>query len=119
MAKTVTCGGGIGNYHPSGVRNFTGNESAALQTFPVRYKWGTLYLTEVRIQVGNAVPPLLGKAVLASVDKSLRATDKRRLAKMRSEAQKNIIDLTTDLDDEADTTLADQDSRRMCRDYEI
>lgn len=75
-------------------------------------------LTELRIQAGNAVPPLFAEAILRSVDKSLRATDKRRLAKMRDEARKNIIDLTTDLDDEAGTTLVDQNLPGIRRDYE-
>jgi DNA (cytosine-5)-methyltransferase 1 len=60
--------------HPSGVewrngdqiRKVSVEEAAALQTFPVSYPWqggtGKRYQ-----QIGNAVPPMLAKAVLSAV----------------------------------------------------
>lgn len=47
-------------------RRLTNGEKAAIQTFPPGYPWvGTK--TEVCRQIGNAVPPLLGAAVLGAV----------------------------------------------------
>lgn len=106
LAKTITCGGGQGNYHPSGLRQYTPREFAALQTFPSRYRFGRteegkeFYTTELREQIGNAVPPLVAKAVLGSVAKSLRESDMRRgakaQAKARVEIQKDVIVLDDD-----------------------
>lgn len=73
-ARTVTCGGGDFNYHPSGRRGFTNREFACLQTFPMRYRFG---LREIRKQIGNAVPPILAKAIYQEILKSLRKTDQK------------------------------------------
>jgi DNA (cytosine-5)-methyltransferase 1 len=52
-------------------RVITHQEAALLQTFPVDYLWcGTK--VEIARQIGNAVPPLLGKALAAAVAKALR-----------------------------------------------
>ncbi|KAL4781333.1 S-adenosyl-L-methionine-dependent methyltransferase [Aspergillus varians] len=78
QARTVTCGGGDSNYnyHPSGQRPFTYREYACLQTFPLSFRFGPL---EVLKQIGNAVPPLLAKAVYEGIIRSLRETDEREL----------------------------------------
>lgn len=72
QAKTVTTGGGEGNYHPSGERGFTNREFACLQTFDVSYQFGD---KEVRKQIGNAVPPVMAKAIYREIVKSLKRTD--------------------------------------------
>ena len=90
LAKTITCGASE-NYHPDGQRAFTIRELASLQTFPYGHKFtNVMYdgdgeamkpvtLTELRQQIGNAVPPNLGRAVLSEVLKSLRESDAARL----------------------------------------
>lgn len=90
LAKTITCGASE-NYHPSGERFFTIRELASLQTFEYGYKFTDVMtdedgenkrpvtLTELRQQIGNAVPPSLGKAVMLEVVKSLRESDRIRL----------------------------------------
>jgi len=75
QAKTITCGGGD-NYHPSGTRGFTHREFACLQTFPLSFRFGP---REVRKQIGNAVPPLLAKAIYGEIIRSLQQTDEREL----------------------------------------
>ncbi|PLB41090.1 DNA cytosine methyltransferase [Aspergillus candidus] len=72
QARTITTGGGDNNYHPSGRRGFTNREFACLQTFPLEYRFGR---HEVRKQIGNAVPPMLAKALFGAVVESLRRTD--------------------------------------------
>ncbi|KAA8643330.1 hypothetical protein EYZ11_000889 [Aspergillus tanneri] len=72
QARTITCGGGDNNYHPSGQRRFTNREFACLQTFPLSYRFGR---REVRRQIGNAVPPALAQAVYGEIIRSLQRTD--------------------------------------------
>lgn len=85
LAKTITCKGGD-NYHPSGLRNYTIAEFMALQTFPFRTfgfpetrRGKSFSKTEMKVQLGNAVPPLVGKPIMSNVKDSLIASDKRRL----------------------------------------
>ncbi|PYI10729.1 C-5 cytosine methyltransferase DmtA [Aspergillus sclerotiicarbonarius CBS 121057] len=80
QARTVTCGGGENNYHPSGERGFTNREFACLQTFPVRYRFGA---REVRKQIGNAVPPKLAEAMYRAIKESLRQTDEKEMRAAR------------------------------------
>ena len=79
QARTMTCGGGEGNYHPSGRRGFTNREFACLQTFPLDHRFGT---SGVRRQIGNAVPPVLAKAIYREIIKSLRRTDEELTPQM-------------------------------------
>ncbi|EFQ97221.1 modification methylase HphIA [Nannizzia gypsea CBS 118893] len=71
LAKTLTCSGGD-NFHPSGTRTFTLREAASLQTFPLHH---TFCGPGVMKQIGNAVPPVLARAVFEEVIKSLKNTD--------------------------------------------
>ncbi len=68
--------------HPEQHRSLTLREGARLQGFPDNFRfYGTRY--DVRLQIGNAVPPPLGRAVGLAVKKVLEdATDSpgRRLA---------------------------------------
>ena len=58
--------------HPEQHRSLTLREGARLQGFPDRFRfYGTRY--DVRVQIGNAVPPPLGKAVGRAVAKALAA----------------------------------------------
>ncbi|RAL08363.1 DNA cytosine methyltransferase [Aspergillus homomorphus CBS 101889] len=80
QARTITCGGGENNYHPSGERGYTNREYACLQTFPVRYQFGQ---KEVRKQIGNAVPPKLAEALYKEIIRSLHQTDEKELGRRR------------------------------------
>ena len=90
LANTITCGGGE-NYHPSGLRPFTMRELACLQTFPTSYEFPDFGLTELREQIGNAVPPLMMKAILESIKQSLLQSDEGRVMRLRGP---EVIDLT-------------------------
>ncbi|KAL1987110.1 hypothetical protein VTN96DRAFT_4716 [Rasamsonia emersonii] len=83
-AKTITCSGGEGNYHPSGKRNYTNREYACLQTFPMDYKF---YAKGVVKQIGNAVPPLLSQTIYRAIIQSLRETDEAEMRAARAEAE--------------------------------
>ncbi|KAI2012627.1 hypothetical protein LOZ39_000563 [Ophidiomyces ophidiicola] len=72
FAKTITCNGGD-NFHPSGTRAYTHREAACLQTFPMEHRFcgvGTLK------QIGNAVPPMLAKAMFEEIIKELESSDR-------------------------------------------
>lgn len=71
FAKTVTCNGGE-NYHPSGTRGYTHREAACLQTFPLEHRFCGIGVLK---QVGNAVPPMLAKAIFREIIKDLQRTD--------------------------------------------
>lgn len=75
-ARTLTCNGGDSNYHPSGKRSFTCRELASLQTFPVNFQFSK---SNVRKQIGNAVPPKFAEAVFREIRRSLRETDEKEL----------------------------------------
>lgn len=66
--------------HP---RVLTPRELARLQSFPDDFRF-VGPKTKVLIQIGNAVPPLLGKAVGSSITAMLAAEKKGRLLKKRS-----------------------------------
>lgn len=76
FAKTVTCSGGVGNYHPSGLRFYTIRETASLQTFPLSYTFTFDSKTKARRQIGNAVPPLLARSIYREIIKCLRESDR-------------------------------------------
>ncbi|KAJ5330783.1 hypothetical protein N7476_000566 [Penicillium atrosanguineum] len=75
-ARTLTCNGGESNYHPSGKRTFTCRELASLQTFPIDFQFSK---SNVRKQIGNAVPPKFADAVFRQIRRSLRETDEEEL----------------------------------------
>jgi len=65
LAKCITRDGGC-NYHPSGKRRFTPRELACIQGF----RWDYPFyggVTQVRKQIGNAVPPLAWKPFVKQV----------------------------------------------------
>lgn len=76
LAKTITCGGGEKNYHPSGLRHFTIRELASLQTYHPLYKFPTSYAKK---QIGNSVPPRLAEVIYRAAIKSLQETDEEEL----------------------------------------
>lgn len=64
----------ISYYHPTEDRYLTAREAAAIQSFPPDYIFcGTL--TQQWKQIGNAVPPLLAKAIAQSILKLDRRKD--------------------------------------------
>ncbi|KAL4794419.1 S-adenosyl-L-methionine-dependent methyltransferase [Aspergillus venezuelensis] len=78
QARTITCNGGE-NYHPSGQRGFTTREYASLQTFPLDFQ----FKKNARKQIGNAVPPVLARAIYEEVIRSLQETDEREMREDR------------------------------------
>ncbi|KAI9817450.1 MAG: hypothetical protein M1827_001060 [Pycnora praestabilis] len=71
LQRCITTGGGE-NYHPSGRRDLTLREYACLQSFPWEHKFGK---SGIKKQIGNAVPPVVGKLVLEAVKKALLKAD--------------------------------------------
>lgn len=61
--------------HPKQNRALTPREGARIQSFDDNYKfYGSR--TQIVKQIGNAVPPLLGKAIAKGIYKSLKTTEK-------------------------------------------
>lgn len=75
LSMTLTCNGGQNNYHPSGTRAYTIREMASLQTFPWYHLFPGKSVTVSRRQIGNAVPPAMGKAIYQEIIRVLKETD--------------------------------------------
>ena len=72
MATCITTGGGEKTLHPSGTRSFTHREMACLQRFQLGHKFGSMQVVKL---IGNAVPPIVGEAILTQVVETLQETD--------------------------------------------
>ncbi|KAK3650125.1 hypothetical protein LTR56_006400 [Elasticomyces elasticus] len=86
----VTGDGGTSNLHPNGCRTFALRELARLQTFPMNYKFAG-GITAIKMQIGNAVPPVFARALFKEIAKSLERSDAEMAAWEPEE-----IDLTDD-----------------------
>ncbi len=88
-AYTITAngGGGTHGYHYERTRGrLTNRERARLQSFPDWFKFRGTYAQQREI-IGNAVPPLLGKAVAEAVFE----IDQLLTGKVHSEYQKSLM----------------------------
>ncbi|KAI6082527.1 S-adenosyl-L-methionine-dependent methyltransferase [Hypoxylon rubiginosum] len=72
LPRTITCGGGQGNYHYNGKRGFTLREFATLQGFPANYRFQK---PEQKRQIGNAFPPLVVKTLYKNLRRWLEQKD--------------------------------------------
>ncbi|KAE9380447.1 S-adenosyl-L-methionine-dependent methyltransferase, partial [Stipitochalara longipes BDJ] len=71
LPRAMTTSGG-GNWHPSGERDFTLREYAALQGFPQCHLFKGKC---VKKQIGNAVPPCVAKVLFESIKRDLDVAD--------------------------------------------
>ena len=71
LPRAITTHGGQ-NYHPSGRRDFTLAEYAALQGFPASHEFTGPSLKK---QIGNSVPPSIAKVLFESIKKDLEKVD--------------------------------------------
>ena len=71
LPRAMTTSGGQ-NYHPTGKRDFTHREYAALQGFPPNHVFEGC---GVKRQIGNAVPPCVAKVLFESIKKQLDEAD--------------------------------------------
>ncbi|QDS77954.1 hypothetical protein FKW77_001612 [Venturia effusa] len=77
LARCITRNGGK-TPHPSGLRTFTPREMANLQGFPEWYEFvgnGGTGITEVREQIGNAIPPQVWARYIKSIVNTLEKFD--------------------------------------------
>lgn len=66
-------------FHPDQPRTISVREAARIQSFPDKYQF-TGSMTEQYAQVGNAVPPLLAKAVGECIQEMIRRSENERAA---------------------------------------
>ena len=86
----ITGSGGIHALHPCGKRDYNLQEFAAFQTFPMHHRFAG-NLSDIRLQIGNAVPPVGAKAYLENIVRSLQKSDRRIAA-----WQEEIIEIMDD-----------------------
>ncbi|KAI0147486.1 S-adenosyl-L-methionine-dependent methyltransferase [Xylariaceae sp. FL1272] len=88
LVDTITTCGSL-KPHPSGERNFTIREQAALQSFPVRHKFVGSRTAIVK-QIGNAFPPRVVKAIYIHLRRWLLKQDRIKEVALKNS---NVIDL--------------------------
>ncbi|KAK0346432.1 hypothetical protein LTR91_011982 [Friedmanniomyces endolithicus] len=96
----ITRSGGEGNMHPEGGRSFNCRELACLMTFPLYYQFAG-GITAIKLQIGNAVPPVVMKAICEEVVRTLRKSDEE-MAAWRPE----VVDLEDEDEDEDEGDMA-------------
>lgn len=79
----ITGSGGIHALHPCGKRDYNLQEFAVFQSFPMHHKFAG-GVSEIRLQIGNAVPAIFAKAYLENIVRSLQESD-RRIAAWKEE----------------------------------
>lgn len=79
LSGAITCGGGAANLHPSGLRSFNLQELAALQGFPPDHQF-VGNTTNIKKQIGNAVPSVFAKQLYQHIIRSLRESDRKNAA---------------------------------------
>lgn len=78
----------IERYHPGNVnRPITHLEAARLQSFPDDFLWSGTKI-EIAKQIGNAVPPMLAKAIAEHLKPYLRHNGKAQVSTSRGQARK-------------------------------
>jgi DNA (cytosine-5)-methyltransferase 1 len=86
--------------HPTQVRSLTPREAARVQTFPDTFNFAGSR-SHVFIQIGNAVPPLVGKKVGLGILEYLSQSEKKapRVELANDEKQKIILELEKFIND--------------------
>ncbi|KAJ4416572.1 hypothetical protein N0V85_002234 [Neurospora sp. IMI 360204] len=96
LPYTVTCGAAE-NYHWSGLRQFTPQEYALLQGFPLHHKFSGNY---VKKQIGNAFPPIFVKLLYQHLTKWLDEQDnvvrQERIIPFRTPLRRETIERNED-----------------------
>ena len=80
----------FGYYHPTEVRRLTAREAAKIQSFSNDFKFFGTYCSQWR-QIGNAVPPLLGKALGEAVLEMYRQAKKKHTRQKKTNAVNHLI----------------------------
>lgn len=76
--------------HPSQNRPITHREAARIQSFPDSFSFSGSKI-EIAKQIGNAVPPLLAKALAAEVVKSIRSITNEKSINQMIDFYKNVL----------------------------
>ncbi|ORY61653.1 S-adenosyl-L-methionine-dependent methyltransferase [Pseudomassariella vexata] len=97
LSRTITCSGGVGNYHFLGYRDFTRREYATLQGFPVKYPFKQ---NGAKKQIGNAFPPCVVKVLMMHIRQWLEHVDQVQpngeIDEMRWESAEDVIVIPDD-----------------------
>ncbi|KAF2722254.1 S-adenosyl-L-methionine-dependent methyltransferase [Polychaeton citri CBS 116435] len=77
LKSCITCSGGDSDLHYNGKRSFSLAELALLQSFPPTHRFEGSK-TDIRKQIGNAVPSCFSRTLYKSLIESLKRSDKKR-----------------------------------------
>ncbi|KAI1134588.1 S-adenosyl-L-methionine-dependent methyltransferase [Hypoxylon sp. FL0543] len=95
LGRTITCSGGVGNYHYSGRRDFTLREYAVLQGFPANYQFQR---PEQKKQIGNAFPPVVVKTLFKHLRRWLERKDRVSAREDELSESEEEYDIESELD---------------------
>jgi DNA (cytosine-5)-methyltransferase 1 len=84
----MTGGSGSQKGHPEGHRGLTNRELAQLQSVPL---WMEFHGLHIRKQIGNMVPPMVGKILLESVRKHLEKVDRIEMEKEKKRKREVVV----------------------------
>ncbi|KAK4548173.1 hypothetical protein LTR36_010042 [Oleoguttula mirabilis] len=117
LGYTITCNGGQGDVHPSGLSTFDMQELAQMAGFPPERKFAQAGKTKLRELIGNAVPSGLAYDIYGEVHKALDQGEvdmfawlaggsaaKKEVEKERGGRKKEVIVL----DDEEDAVVVEK-----------
>lgn len=76
----ITGSGGIHALHPCGMRDYNLHEFSCFQAFPLYWKFAGDSIGDIRLMIGNAVPPVGAKAYLENIVRSLQKSDRKTAA---------------------------------------
>lgn len=79
-------------FHPTENRYLTQREAALIQSFPVDFEFCGTLSAQWR-QIGNAVPPLLGKAIGASLLEMHKLSDQKTKVKSKSSSKELMLNV--------------------------
>lgn len=100
----ITTSGGTHSLHPSGTRDFNCLEYAKFMGFPPEHKFAGSGVTDIRAQIGNAVPVMFAEKYLDNILRSLKESD-RNIATWEPE----VIELDDDANDDQEIIDLDDD----------
>ncbi|KAI0836524.1 S-adenosyl-L-methionine-dependent methyltransferase [Hypoxylon sp. FL0890] len=102
LGRTITCSGGVGNYHYGGKRDFTLREYAVLQGFPVNYQFQR---PEQKKQIGNAFPPVVVKTLYKHLRRWLEQKDRICATQEELSESEEEYDIESDPDNDYDSEV--------------
>lgn len=107
LRRAITTNRGEDSLHYNGQRTWNMQELALLGGFPPEHRFAEAGITDLRKQIGNAVPSMVAKQIFDEVIKSLRKEDGVVQPAPRQQQRRSSIHVIDDSDEEDYTSAED------------